>query len=758
MKEIELKGEQDFTKELREAVSLKVDELHFTTGQDSPIWATGILPNDGDLIRLGHLGGFGILRIEGENRPLKISGKSKEDPTVIYTKAPAVPSLDLDGDGLNDSPFSAVTMSQRKYLRIEPSTNGFEAENFIFRGDNDTSQWKEGFPEYEANFEFEHAAQSGGSNITLRNLRAEYVRGDGFYINGGKNINILNCSIHWAGRQGGAVVAGENCFILDLNSFRIRRSDFDIEANGTHIITKDIFLIGGFSYAYLSGVPMGGAGQVSNVLVRERDFQWGSAVAILGNYSRGYLRKNIIIDGCRFRKASDGPTGPFKIIDAENVLIENVTDCFLSPRRTHIIASLRGTNTNVTIRNCNFENAKYIELRDGTKPENVTVYGVVQDLEFLFEDGSTQPVIQKQNVSEEENNSIPFEVSPKLYGRYYRDYEQAERDTEAPNFDKFDHIFLQVEYGVKGQVVEVKPTATDNSNKPVTIEQISGIKSGQIFPVGVHELIFRATDESGNSIDKTIGVTIEEKAYVDTIPPEFKPIEDMVFEIEHDADGKVVDFNIEATDNFDENVKIEQVRGLPSGSLFEADTAYHQEFRAIDASGNFTEMDFKIMINRKEAPVEKKDFVINKKVSFVNAKENIFSSTEMFLYHLSTEIPVSEISAKLIFSKDLEMFIQNFGEDKTMSIQAESDEYKYSITYEISKKEITPDPEPTPDEPPVVVDPDPEPITEPTPDKPIETDEEALDMAQKILDFLKKKSSLIGIGIIILIILLIILL
>jgi len=77
MKEIELKGEQDFTKELREAVSLKVDELHFTTGQEDPIWATGILPNDNDIVRHGDKGGFGILRIKGENRPLKISGKVK---------------------------------------------------------------------------------------------------------------------------------------------------------------------------------------------------------------------------------------------------------------------------------------------------------------------------------------------------------------------------------------------------------------------------------------------------------------------------------------------------------------------------------------------------------------------------------------------------------------------------------------------------------------------------------------------------------
>ena len=603
MEDIELKGEQDFTKELREAVSLKVDELHFTTGQDSPIWATGILPNDGDLIRLGHLGGFGILRIEGENRPLKISGKSKEDPTVIYTKAPAVPELDIDGDHLNDSDFSAATMSQRKYLRVEADVDGFEAENFIFRGDNDTPVFKPGWPEYESNFEFEHGVQNGGSNITLRNIRAEYVRGDGFYINGGKNINILNCSTHWAGRQGGAVVAGENCFILDLNNFRIRRSDFDIEANGTNAITRDIFLIGGFSYAYLSGVPMGGKGQVSNVLIRDRDFQYGNLITLLGNYASGYKREKIIIDGCRFRAAGKGPTGPFKATDANEVLIENITDCAISSNRTGVIASFRGKTTNVTIRNCNFENAKYIRLRDDTKPEDITVYGVVQDLEFLYLDGTTEPVIQKQNVSEEENKAIPFEVSEKLYGRYYRDYEQAERDTEAPNFDKFDHIFLQVEYGVKGQVVEVKPTATDNSNKPVKIEQIIGIKSGQIFPVGVHELIFRATDESGNSIDKTIAVTIEEKAYIDTIPPEFKPIADMVLEVEHDADGKVVEFNIEATDNFDENVKIEQVRGLPSGSLFEADTAYHQEFRAIDASGNYTEIDFKITINRKEKPV-----------------------------------------------------------------------------------------------------------------------------------------------------------
>ena len=77
------------------------------------------------------------------------------------------------------------------------------------------------------------------------------------------------------------------------------------------------------------------------------------------------------------------------------------------------------------------------------------------------------------------------------------------------------------------------------------------------------------------------------------------------------------------------------------------------------------------------------------------------------------------------------------------------------LTFTTGGAVVEPEPEPTPDPKPI---PEPEPTPDPEPDKPIETDEEALDMAQKILDFLKKKSSLIVIGVIAVIILLIILL
>jgi len=597
MKNIELKGEQDFTKELREAVSLKVDELHFTTGQENPIWATGKL--EGEDFR-GH---HGILRIEGENRPQKISGKSKEDRTVIYTKAPAVPELDIDGDHIGDSAFSSATMSQRKYLRVEADVDGFEAENIIFRGDNNKSVFKPGFPEYESNFEFEHGIQNTGSNSTFKNIHSEFIRGDGFYANGGKNVNVIDCSVNWCGRQGGAVVAGENYFIKNYNCFGVRRSDFDIEANNTFAVVNNVFLIGGTSNAYLSGVPMGGKGQVTNILIRDRDFQWGNLISILGSHSRGYLREKIIIDGIKMRAAFKSASAPLRIEDASDVLIENIFDCLLHPTRSNVLFSLRGACKNIVIRNCDFENAKYIKLEDDTKPENVIVYDVKQDLEFLYLDGTTEPVIQKI-ATEKEKKELPFEVSTELYGRYYRDYEQDEKDTEAPNFDKFENIYIEVEYGVKGQVVEVNPTATDNSGDPVKIEQIRGIKSGQIFPIGIHELIFRATDSSGNSIDKSIIVTIHERAYIDTIPPEFETIEDATFYLEHDQESMTIVWNEpKATDNIDADVEIVQAMGLPSGSLFD-EGVYNILYKAIDKSGNSTEVEFKIIVNRLEAPIE----------------------------------------------------------------------------------------------------------------------------------------------------------
>ena len=243
----------------------------------------------------------------------------------------------------------------------------------------------------------------------------------------------------------------------------------------------------------------------------------------------------------------------------------------------------------------------------------------------------------------------------------------------------------------------------------------------------------------------------------------------MVFEVEHDADGKVVEFNIEATDNFDENVKIEQVRGLPSGSLFEADTAYHQEFRAIDASGNFTEMDFKITINRKEKPIELEilEHDWNFRITSIKTEQiwtdwNAIPNPTNYdrievqareqgqslwkINGTNTTDDADDITVGLSKDTDYEMRLVLFNnEDKEVSI---------SNILSFTTGGAVVEPEPTPEEPPVVVDPKPT----PTPDNPIETDEEALDMAQKILDFLKKKSSLIAIGVIAVIILLIILL
>jgi len=96
---------------------------------------------------------------------------------------------------------------------------------------------------------------------------------------------------------------------------------------------------------------------------------------------------------------------------------------------------------------------------------------------------------------------------------------------------------------------------------------------------------------------------VEPPVEVDNISPEFQPVDDIIFNMEHDQDTTVITWNKPlASDNIDVDVEITQIEGKASGSSFGEGT-YTIIYRAIDKAGNFTDLEFKITINKKEAPV-----------------------------------------------------------------------------------------------------------------------------------------------------------
>jgi len=135
---------------------------------------------------------------------------------------------------------------------------------------------------------------------------------------------------------------------------------------------------------------------------------------------------------------------------------------------------------------------------------------------------------------------------------------------------------------------------------------------------------------------------------------------------------------------------------------------------------------------KPEVPVEenpKKFIDVKESVSLKYAKE-IFSSIGKFHQYLYGITKDETIGKGLVLDKEINL---EFDEDDVIYLTAISKKAAYVLEITISSEIVKPD-------------------------KPIETEEEVLDMAQKILNFLKRKSSLIAIGVIGVIILLIILL
>jgi len=308
-------------------------------------WAEGKLDSDAAFqpwnVRNGE---HGIIRIEDKTN-IFIDGTE----CILFNKEPCVWDGDLDDDGLTDImpetgekyPTDFSTMSQRKFLNIRNSkyihVDGLTGESF-----NNTSRFKAGRPEYDAHWEFEHLIDARNSQyIALTNLTGRFLGGDGIYINNSDDVFAKNNLIHWNGRQGEAMIAGNRGYFERQVITNSRRGGLDIEGNVLGDDTQDFVITFSYFDTHLIGLPMGGMGLVKNVLsinnrylgsqpifskgngvdrLRENAMFVGNRSGSLGYYSH---TKNILIDGNEQDGWGNGDLKLGSFSNCKNITIRN---------------------------------------------------------------------------------------------------------------------------------------------------------------------------------------------------------------------------------------------------------------------------------------------------------------------------------------------------------------------------------------------------------------------------------------------------
>ena len=166
-------------------------------------------------------------------------------------------------------------------------------------------------------------------------------------------------------------------------------------------------------------------------------------------------------------------------------------------------------------------------------------------------------------------------------------------DTEDPVFEDCPAtIEVSAEPGECGAVVDYDfPTATDNSEEPVTVSKTGGPDPGTFLSIGDHIVYFKAVDEAGNTAtcELKISITDEEDPKFTNCPG------NMVVELPAGDSDVTVNFpEPPASDNCD--FVITQTAGQSSGSRFSEGT-HKIEFTVTDNSGRTSTCSFDVIVN-----------------------------------------------------------------------------------------------------------------------------------------------------------------
>ena len=166
-------------------------------------------------------------------------------------------------------------------------------------------------------------------------------------------------------------------------------------------------------------------------------------------------------------------------------------------------------------------------------------------------------------------------------------------DSEPPVIACPDNIIVNNNTGLCGAVVNFELTGTDNCDNEVDIVSIP--PSGSFFPKGTTTIDCTATDNSGNESTCSFTVTVEDNEAPIIVSPE-----NIIVNNDPGLCGAVVNFEVFATDNCDDEVEI--VCLPPSGTIF-SNGETTVECSATDDAGNVSTSSFVVIVIDVEPPI-----------------------------------------------------------------------------------------------------------------------------------------------------------
>lgn len=152
-------------------------------------------------------------------------------------------------------------------------------------------------------------------------------------------------------------------------------------------------------------------------------------------------------------------------------------------------------------------------------------------------------------------------------------------DDSDPTITCPDDIIIGNDPSVCGAIVTYDPPVTDDNCGVASVNLLSGLPSGDLFPIGITTVIYEVVDISGNTAQCTFTATVTD----DEIPEITCPADITLNIADGDCSGIVNFADATATDNC-AVASITQIAGLPSGSDFPVGPITIT-FEAIDANG-----------------------------------------------------------------------------------------------------------------------------------------------------------------------------
>ncbi|BDD01880.1 HYR domain-containing protein [Persicobacter psychrovividus] len=172
-------------------------------------------------------------------------------------------------------------------------------------------------------------------------------------------------------------------------------------------------------------------------------------------------------------------------------------------------------------------------------------------------------------------------------------------DNEKPVIvDLPSDIVLSASSTCDAQATWTLPTATDNCSSGAELTLTSTHDSGDVFDLGVTEVVYTATDKSGNTISESFTVTVEdnEKPVIINLPS------DIVLSASSTCDATATWTLPTATDNCSSGAELTLTSTHDSGDVFDLGVT-EVVYTATDNSGNTISESFTVTVEDKENPV-----------------------------------------------------------------------------------------------------------------------------------------------------------